>query len=457
MSALVLIVEDEPILGRNMRTFLNSRGYRCELAPTLAAAQRGWSELHPDLILLDHNLPDGIGLTLVTQIREKDPWTKIVMITAHGGVSLAVAAMKAGADDYMTKPISLEELGLLASRMMEQARRDSAARFLNRRAVEDSSLERILGTSSAIADVRRRVRALTSADAGVTAGPSVLVMGETGTGKELVARALHFGGPRAAEPFIALNCAALPDATIDAELFGVERGAFEGATEKRIGLFEAAHGGTLFLDEVGALAPLHQAKLLKALEDGRIRPVGSAMDRRVDVRVIAATNAPLAEMVADGRFRSDLYYRLANVTLTLPPLRQRGHDAIQIAESLIADQQKRLSRPKLYLTQAAQAVLLRHAWPGNIRELGNVIAQACLLSPRDAIEAADLNLRDTAPAPEPEAGEASLSDVERTLIVTALRQHGGNVTLAAQSLGISRDTLRYRMEKYALKRDYYTS
>ena len=451
MSALVLVVEDEPILGRNIRTFLTTRGYRAELVPTLAQARQAWADLHPDLIFLDHNLPDGLGLSLIDEVRKLDPWTKIVMMTAHGGVSLAVNAMKLGADDYLTKPVALEEIGLIAQRMTEQARREGAARYLNSLDKAAAGLDRLVGTSPAMGEIHRRIRALHAAE-GPGPAPSVLILGETGTGKDLVARAIHFGGARAAEPFIAVNCATLNDAMIDDQLFGHERGAYPGADTRRLGLIEAANGGTLFLDEVAALAPAHQARLLQVLEEGRIRMLGAVEDRAVDLRVIAATNAPLATMVKDGRFRPDLYYRFAHVTIELPPLTQRGHDVLQISETLLADLQTRLRRPKLHLTREAQALLLRHPWPGNIRELRNMLEQAAFLCPRDGIEPRDLGLA----APVEEPSDNGLTDVERTLIIAALRDHAGNVTNSAAALGISRDTLRYRMEKFGLKRDYYT-
>lgn len=457
VSAVVLIVEDEPILGRNMRTFLNARGYRAELAASLTAARDMWANLHPDLIFLDHNLPDGLGLSLIPDIRALDPWTKIVMLTAHGGVNLAVAAMKAGADDYLTKPASLDEIGLTAQRMMEQARKEGAARYINRLDREAAGLDRLVGTSPAMGELRRRIRALHAAEA---AGPPppVLILGETGTGKELVARAIHYGGARSAEPFITVSCATLSDAMVDDQLFGHERGAFPGAEERRLGLIEAAHGGTLFLDEVAALAPAHQARLLKSLEDGRIRMLGAVEDRTVDVRVIAATNAPLPDLVREGKFRADLYYRLAHVTVEVPPLIKRGQDVIQIAETILADLQTRLGRPKLCLSKEAEALLMRHRWPGNVRELRNMLEQAAFLSPRDAIAASDLPIHavEIESAPESHDVEPGLEAVERTLIISALRTYKGNVTNASASLGISRDTLRYRMEKFGLRREFYT-
>ena len=459
----VLVVEDEPILGRNVATFLQRRGHQASHVETVAHGLKRYGEMQPDVILVDHNLPDGTGLSLIEEIRSADRWTKLVMITAHGGVDLAVRAMKAGADDYLTKPVSLDEIGVMVDKMLEQARVTRSLAYFQRRDSGAGGLFRIIGASAPIQEMKRRIQFMTSAERNASAGgdpppgPPVLILGETGTGKELVARAIHLEGPRADKPFIGINCAALPEHLIESELFGHERGAFSGAVERKVGLFQAAEGGTLFLDEIGELPLAQQAKLLRALEDRVIRPVGSVRDRAIDVRILAATNASLEERAQHGEFRSDLYYRLNTITIDVPPLRQRGDDIIMIAETFVAEFERRYARVNLQLTEAARAALRRHAWHGNIRELRNVLEQACMMSARNAIDVSDLALRDLPPISEaPAAGEASLGDVERTLIVNALRQNQGNVTNAARALGISRDTLRYRMEKHALKRDYYT-
>ncbi|MBT9289824.1 sigma-54 interaction domain-containing protein [Prosthecodimorpha staleyi] len=309
--------------------------------------------------------------------------------------------------------------------------------------------------------MKQRIRFLIQAErSGDTAatqpGLPVLILGETGTGKELVARALHFDGSRATQPFIEVNCATLPEQLVESELFGHERGAFTGAGDRKIGLFQAADGGTLFLDEVGELPPSQQAKLLKALEERVIRPVGGVRDRPINVRFVAATNAALEDRVRQGEFRSDLFYRLNTITLDVPPLRTRGDDVIPIAETFMAEFGRRYGRAGLRLSDGARRALLRHVWPGNIRELRNVIEQASLMRARDQIEDADLALREPAPLIAPAgrqpADAIGLVDAERTLIVEALRQQGGNVTLAARRLGVSRDTLRYRMDKFALRR-----
>ncbi len=462
----MLIVEDEPVLGRNMKTFLTRQGFSAEHAETLAGGLRLYETLQPDLVLVDHNLPDGTGLSLIETIRATDRWTKLVMVTAHGGVELAVTAMKAGANDYLTKPVSLSELGLLAGRLLAQSRIEGTLSYLTSRERARSGVDRIVGTSPGILELKRRIRFLTAAESkassdGVEAGPPVLILGETGTGKELVARALHFDGPRAERPFIAVNCAALPEQLVESELFGHERGAFTGATEKKVGLFQAAEGGTLFLDEIGELPLAQQGKLLKAIEDKVVRPVGSVRDRPVNIRFVAATNAAIEERSRLGEFRSDLLYRLNTITAEVPPLRQRGEDILAIAETFVTEFERRYGRSRLEFTAAARHALLQHPWPGNIRELRNVVEQASLMCARDQIDVADLNLRDV-PSLAPsvgaaiEARESKLADTERAMIIGALRQTNGNVTLAARALGISRDTLRYRMEKNRLRREHYS-
>lgn len=472
MKGAVLIIEDEPLLGRNMRLFLERQGYQAVLADGVAPGLKAWQDTQPDIIFVDHNLPDGTGLDIIRHVRSQDRWTKIVMITAHGGVDLAVTAMKSGADDYLTKPVSLDELVLLAGKLMQQAKMEGTFSYLRDRQTPPAGQDRIVGHSPGIAALKTKIRMLSQAENAAQTpanlpGPPVLILGETGTGKELVAQALHAAGPRASQPFVSINCATLPEQLVESELFGHEKGAFTGATDRKIGLFQAADGGTLFLDEIGELPLAQQAKLLKALQDQVIRPVGSVRDRAINVRILAATNAAIEERAQNGDFRSDLLYRLNTITLELQPLRQRGDDIILIAESLMAEFQQRYGRARLSLSAAARQALLRYPWPGNVRQLRNVMEQACLMCARDVIEESDLGLRDVPvlglqrPAPMQPASpvlpdRSKLVDVERTLIIEALRKEGGNVSLAARQLGVSRDTMRYRMEKYALRREDYT-
>ncbi len=283
--------------------------------------------------------------------------------------------------------------------MISQSQLEGSLSYFREREKHQSGLARILGNSPAIVETKQRIRLLLAAERsadskGLQPGPPVLILGETGTGKELIARALHFDGPRANQPFISVNCATLPEQLVESELFGHERGAFTGASDKKIGLFQAAEGGTLFLDEIGELPLPQQAKLLKAIEDKMIRPVGSVRDRPINVRFIAATNAALEEQSRQAEFRSDLLYRLNTFVIDVPPLRKRGDDIIMLAENFVVEFQRRYVRSRLSLTPDARTALLKHVWPGNVRELRNVIEQACLMCARDAIEESDLNLRE---------------------------------------------------------------
>jgi DNA-binding NtrC family response regulator len=462
MNRSILIVEDEPLLSRNVARYLERQQYEVAQAPTLARGIADYEELRPDVVLVDHSLPDGTGIELIRHIRQRDLDSKIVMITAHGSVAMAVTAMKSGADDYLTKPVSLEELGLLVQRLLSRRHAEESLAYYRRREEQRSGLDRIAGESPQIIELKRQITQVLAMETRQVSGapPPVLITGETGTGKELIARALHFEGARHAEPFVEINCATLSPQLIESELFGHERGAFTDAKERRTGLILAADRGTLFLDEIAEMPPASQAKLLKVLEDRRVRPVGSTRDRSVDVRFVAATNAALEERVRTGEFREDLMYRLRAITLAIPPLRERGADVMLLAERFLSEHRQRYGRPDLRLDPCAAEALSGHSWPGNVRELRNVLEQAALLTIGERIRASDLSLR------EPPAllgqddatgtGGATLISQEHDLIVQALRRVGGNVTLAAQALGITRDTLRYRMDKHQLRRSAFT-
>lgn len=465
MGVTILIIEDEALLARNFARFLERRGHETAVAATVRKGIEQYDEIRPDIVLIDYNLPDGTGMEVIEHIRRGDRQTKLVMITAHGSVAIAVGAMKAGADDYLTKPVALEEVGLLVERLVSQGQIEESLAYYRRKDEDRSGLDRIIGTSAGIRDVKQRITQILAMEARQISGtpPAVLITGETGSGKELIARALHFDGPRRALPFVELNCAALPENLLEAELFGHERGAFTDAKERRIGLIQSADRGTLFLDEIGEMPIQAQAKLLKVLEDGRVRPLGGTRERTVDVRFVAATNVAIADRVRSGEFRADLYYRLSGVSIDLPPLRAREDDVILLAEHFLADHRRRYGRPNLRIDPTAAAALRQHPWAGNVRELRNTMEQAALLTVGDYIRAADLNLREPpwlaaepgGPGAAPEPG-ATLASIERDLIVNALNRVGGNVTLAAHELGITRDTMRYRMEKHKLRRDGFT-
>jgi DNA-binding NtrC family response regulator len=461
----ILIIEDEAILGKNIRTYLARHGFEPRLAESAEAGLAALDEFSPDVVLVDYNLPGMNGLELLTELKRRDPGSNVVMLTGHGSVQVAVEAMKQGAADFLGKPIALDELRLVLERVLSQRRIEGALAYYRDRQAETSGIARLLGSSPPMVALKQKLAQLIQAEQGIRdgAGPAVLIHGATGTGKELVARALHFDGVRHARPFVELNCASIPTTLLEAELFGYERGAFTDARQRKAGLVEAAEGGTLFLDEIGEVDIAVQAKLLKLLEDRTVRRLGGLREQAVDVRFVAATNRDLEKMVQEGHFRADLFFRLRIVDIAIPPLRERGDDVLLLARTFLKDHGGRYGKPNLRLSPSAEAALKSYAWPGNVRELRNAVEQAVLLADRDVIEAAQFpfceslaSARSTAPAEEtarpalPDSG-INLGDVERDLVVQALERTGWNVTRAAQLLGVSRDTLRYRMEKHRIR------
>jgi two-component system, NtrC family, response regulator AtoC len=479
MGKAVLIIEDEVVLAKNMRTFLERSGYEVRCSES---AEEGLLELgsfRPDVVILDFNLPGMDGLKALAKIRALDTAVNVIMVTGQGTVEIAVDAMKAGALDYLTKPVALSKLRLLIERATKDRQREGALDYYRKRESEGAELESLQGHSPGMLKLKTTIRQLLDAESRLQEGvaPAVLVLGETGTGKELVARALHFNGPRASKPFVELNCAALPAQLLESELFGHERGAFTDARERKLGLVETAEGGTLFLDEIGDMEAALQAKLLKLLEDRMVRRLGSVREQLVNVRIIAATHQPLELLVREGKFRADLYFRLSVVQLALPPLRDRGEDVLELAEIFVKHQASRYGKAAPKLSTTFREILLKHAWPGNVRELRNRIEQAVLQCSGDTLDETLLtipfiaretyrgsltNIRndsrtnfvegeDQRPGRSPEPSR-TLPEMEREALVQALERTGGNVSRAARELGVSRDTLRYRIDKYGLQR-----
>jgi two-component system, NtrC family, response regulator AtoC len=457
--AMLLVIEDEAVLARNIAHYFEKLGHTVEVAhdgPSgVAAAERAM----PDVVIVDFQLPGFDGLEVIRSLRRIDAEVRTVMVTGHASVPVAVDAMKAGSMDLLTKPVSLASLKAVVDRALaERGARVALAYYRNKEAVQ-SSLDAIAGDSEPIRALRELVRIMAASEpADRSPVAPILVLGETGTGKELVARACHYAGPRASAPFVEINCAALPAHLIEGELFGHEKGAFTDAQARRIGLIESADGGTLFLDEIGELDLALQAKLLRVLENLRVRRLGSVQDRQVNVRIVAATNRDLDQLVQVGRFRGDLLYRLRVFQINIPPLRARGEDVLLLAERFLSQLAARYAKPAPALAASAREALLVHNWPGNVRELRNVIERAVLLNAGGALRAEDLVLgprqagathggRNGA---EPATG--SLEAVERRHLVRALEQAEWNVTRAAKLLDISRDTLRYRIEKHGLQR-----
>jgi DNA-binding NtrC family response regulator len=440
-----------------MGRFLTGRGHACEVATSAAAAHDALRAMRPHLVLLDMRLGDVDGLETLREMKGLDPALPVIVMTAYGSVETAVRAMKAGALDYLQKPMDLEELELVVSRALGEVRTRERLEFLQDREVGRADDLVLLGDSPAMRPVHEFIdRAARFEGLAAAEHPTVVLLGETGTGKDLVARLLHARSTLAREAFMALDCTALPRNLIEAELFGYERGAFTDAKAAKRGLFEVAAGGTIFLDEIGELDVDVQGKLLRAIEEKTIRRVGGVADCRIDVRIIAATNRDLNRLAAEGRFRLDLLYRLKVLTLTLPPLRERGDDIAVLADHFIALYARKYDRRPKRLTPDAVAALTAFPWVGNIRELAHVIERAMLLVEADTLEAWHLGLESHLPADGPEGGTpdpgepGTLEAVERRLMREALEANGWNVSLAARRLGVSREVLRYRMRKYAI-------
>jgi two-component system NtrC family response regulator len=441
-------VDDDPSLLRVTEKQLGDAGYEVEAAAEAGAALSAFEAGGVDLVLTDVQMPEMDGLTLLAEIKRRDAAAAVVVITAHGTVERAVTAMKTGAFDFLEKPFTRERLLITVEKALRY--RSLAAENLRLRGelADRFSFDSIIGGSAAMKEVFRTMGRVAGSDA------TVLLTGESGTGKELVARALHYHGARADGPFVAVNCAAIPEALLESELFGHERGAFTGADAARPGRFTEADGGTLLLDEIGEMHPDLQAKLLRVLQDGEVRPVGAAACHRVDVRVVASTNRDLAAAMEEGAFREDLYYRIAVVAIEVPPLRARRDDIPLLANHFLG----KLGGAGVELSEDLLPALRSYRWPGNVRELQNVLQRALVLR-RDpgALSAADLPEHVRAEAGDPgepfrlpEEG-VSLAEVERSLIRQALDHAEGNRSQAARLLGITRQTLLYRLEKHGLK------
>ena len=463
----VLIVDDERTLARSVKAFFLESGYEAEVAGTAEEALEKLERLHPDVVFADIRLPGMTGIELLRRIHDFDPAIPVIIMTAYGTIEGAVEAVKLGAFDYLKKPLDLDELKLLADRARESSLMKQELSYHRRRAARELPFAGILGESPAMRAVLDQAREI----AALADTPPVLITGETGTGKGLVARTIHASGPRATKPFIDVNCTALPATLMEAELFGHERGAFTDAKVSNVGLFEASEGGFIFLDEVGDIELSLQGKLLKAIEERVVRRVGGTRDRKIDVRILAATNRDLGHESQTGRFRKDLYFRLAVILLRLPPLRERGRDIELLAESFLERLGAKYGKDVREIDQSARDALLAYPWPGNVRELSHVIERAVLWSRGPTLTAEHLSL--TSPLDTPigtaqDAGVAGgdaarrgadsssaahpahggdLAGWEKAMIEDALREAGGNQTKAARKLGITRDTLRYRMKK----------
>lgn len=446
----ILVVDDDTSLRRVMKMQLEEAGYNVDLASDGQQAYEMLRELQPQLVITDLNMPTS-GLDLLRRISAEEIQTTLIIITAFGTVETAVEAMKLGAYDYVTKPLDFEALVLAVHRAMERQNLIEEVRNLRSALDQKYGFESIVGRSKSLLHVLDQASRVAQHDT------TVLIQGETGTGKELLARAIHHNSRRRSKPFITINCGAIPKDLIEAELFGYIRGAFTGADTSRPGKIELADGGTLFLDEIGELPLEAQVKLLRVLQQGEISKIGATQSVRVNVRVIAATHRNLTTMIEDGSFREDLYYRLLVVPLMLPPLRERKADIPELVQHLFNKAKLRHDITNISLGASVMSHLVAYRWPGNVRELENILERLLVLSSRDCIVETDLpeELRRNPPNSTalllelPDEG-ISLEGVERELIVRALERTGGNQTQAARYLDISRRTLTYRMEKHGL-------
>ena len=457
--ATLVIIEDEAVLARNLGKAFSRRGFTVREAGTIAEGLRAVEEARPEVVLMDLRLPDGSGLDALPRVLAADPDVAVIMMTAYGSVADAVQAVQHGARDFVLKPFDLDEIRMRVERAVGAARaRREIAYYREREAAEAT----IIGASPAMDRLRELVARLGRATAPRGPAPTVLLLGETGAGKGHVARAVHATGGRRDGPFIEVNCTALPEQLVEAELFGHERGAFTDAKTARAGLFETADGGTIFLDEIGHVAPSLQAKFLKVVEEKTVRRIGATAARAVDVQIIAATSRDIEAAVQLGEFRDDLYQRLSVAVIRIPPLRERGEDTVLLARTFLEQASRRYAAPQRPLSPAAEEAIRRHAWRGNVRELQNVMERVVLFTDSDPVTADDLALSSPVAPGTVGAGPGgvvridfpdgglSLEAVERALLVAALERAGGNQTQAARLLAVSRDTLRYRIEKYGL-------
>jgi len=448
-KATLLVVDDEALIRWSLTERLHAEGYDVLEAETGKAALEKLPE-GVDLVLLDYRLPDTDGLTVLRQIKEFDQDVLVILLTAYASVDTAVEAMKQGAYHFANKPFDLDQVAAIVERALETTRLRREVRQYRSNAARPYSLQRLVGEAYAI-------KALRSLIARVAASPAstVLLTGESGTGKDLVAKIIHYASDRASRPFMNITSSALPEQLLESELFGHERGAFTDARFQKKGLLEIADGGTVFLDEISEMTPGLQAKLLRFLEEKSFKRVGGSHDVCVDVRVVAATNRNLEVEVARHRFRSDLFFRLNVLPIALPPLRARPDDIPLLVEYFIDSFNTEFRKQVQGATSAAHAVLRGYGWPGNVRELRNVIERAMLLSDGDRLDACDFTVSSRTVVADddfelPAAG-VDLEMLERSLVAQALERSGGNQTKAGTFLGLNRDQISYRIEKFGLK------
>ncbi len=459
MAYKILVVDDEKLIRWTLEQHLVKEGYEVSSAESGEKGFEMISEEQPDIILLDNRLKEMTGLELLEKIHVHERGLMVIMITAYGMVETAVKAMKLGAYDYISKPFILEEISFVIKKALEARSLRSQVKQLRQEC--RSRVDSIIGDCEEIMKIKNLILQIAKSDT-----TTVLIQGESGTGKELVAQALHYSSARADEPFMAINCAALPVTLLESELMGYEKGAFTDAKSFKKGLFELANGGTVFLDEIGDMHASMQAKLLRLLEEKTFKRIGGVKDIKVDVRVVSATNQELAKLMNEGGVRKDLFYRLQVVPINLPPLRERGHDILLLAQFFIDHFNRECHKNVLGISKDAEQILIGYSWPGNVRELRNVIERAMILEMEDEImpehlppEIIDSGHNDPAQSRVPLSLEGfvipeeglSMEDVENALVRKALDMASGNQTKAAQLLRMPRDAFRRRMKRFGVK------
>jgi two-component system response regulator AtoC len=451
LNEKILIVDDERLIRQSLVKRLGEEGYEVISADNGKAAISLVEEDAPELVVLDLKLPDLNGIEVLKRLREIDNNLTVLIITAYGSIDTAIAAIRSGAYDYLTKPFDLETILLSVRQALEASNLKREVAYFRRQTNVRFGLHRMVGESPVMGEVRQKISQIARSEAS-----TVLLEGESGTGKDLVARTIHTESNRSRHPFLEINCSTLHETLIESELFGHERGAFTDAKVRKTGLMELANHGTLYLDEIGDMNSTLQAKLLSAIENKRFRRLGGVKDLSVDVRFIAATNKNLTAAVQKGDFRADLFYRLKVFPIVLPPLRERMSDLPLLTEFLLDELRKEFKKKILGLSPEASHLLTEYAWPGNIRELRNILERAFILCEGEKIEVEHLppEMFSTPSSPTEEVSlfrlppqGISLAAVERDLIRQALEQSGGNQVRAARLLGISRDVLRYRMKR----------
>ncbi|HEU5163109.1 MAG TPA: sigma-54 dependent transcriptional regulator [Thermoanaerobaculia bacterium] len=445
----ILVVDDEPVMRESLAAWLAEDGYAVDAAASGREALALATAKDYAIYFVDLKMPGGIdGIETMMEIRKKHPDASVIIMTAYATVDTAITAMKEGAQEYIVKPCNPEEISLLVGRIIKVKNLQRENLILRKKLTKQYSFQDIISKNPKMNEIFELIRDIASLRS------TVLVQGESGTGKELIARAIHFSGDRARRPFVAVSCAALAETLLESELFGHERGAFTGATERRRGKFEMAEGGTLFLDEIGDISPKVQVDLLRVLQERTFFRVGGTQEVSVDVRVIAATRVNLQEAVAAGTFRDDLFYRLNVINIRIPPLRKRREDIPLLAQAFVERIARELDREAVDLSEGAMKLLIDHDWPGNVRELENAVERALVTSKGRILTEEDFAFLERGAAGGWVAPDhVSLDEVERQVITATLRRTGWNIKESAADLGIDRSTLYDRLKKYGIARE----